>query len=201
AFEEAYLGNPELVEQLKLTERLRGGLVDLEARGELPKPTAHRGWAAFLASPQYAAAATLLLVGSLVLSTLLYVENASLRNAPPMTADTRVARLVPLLALRSADDGVNVIRLSDERESIVLLVEAAFSGYETFRVSVRPMQPLAEPLWQVSGIEPDFLDYLAANVPSELLAPGEYEVLVDGIGGDGALEPLARLPFRVEPPQ
>src|SRR5690606_17530870 len=91
AFEEAYLGNPELVEQLKLTERLRGGLVDLEARGEPPKPAAHRGGAAFLAAPQYAAAATLPLVGALVLSTLLYVENASLRDAPPMTADTRVA--------------------------------------------------------------------------------------------------------------
>src|SRR5262252_7885366 len=97
-FEEAYLGDPDLLDEIELVERLQGGLKKLKASGGVAR---HRGaWFRGLATPQYAAAASALLALSLVVSSALYVQNLALRQGQGLVANGAVTRIVPLLGVR-----------------------------------------------------------------------------------------------------
>jgi|SRR5690606_7318854 len=191
AFEETYLGDPELVEQLELTERLRDGLGELALRGELPEPRPRRP-RAFFGSVPYAAAATVLLAASLVLSSALYVQNVELRDL--VSGDVPAFRIEPLFATRG---DAHVIARPDDGEWILLMVDPGSYDFETFRVTLRASQPFAAPILQTSGIEPGYEEALAVPVPGDRLAPGNYEVIVEG-DADGEWQPVARLPLRVD---
>ncbi len=191
AFEETYLGDPDLVDQIELAERLREGLGELALAGELPRSRPRRRLA-FLASAPYAAAASVLLAASLLLSTVLYVQNAELRARA--SGEIPAFRIEPLFATRG--DG-HVIARPDEGEWIMLMVDPGASDYETYRVTVRPSQPAAAPLVQTSGIEPGYEETLAVGVPGARLVPGDYEVIVEG-DADGEWRPVTRLPLHVE---
>src|SRR5690554_705483 len=86
AFEERYLADPALLDELVLADKLGRGLEELHARGELPGGHAPAGaagrapWLRILGSPRYAAAATVLLGLSWLLSAGLYYQNRSLRE-------------------------------------------------------------------------------------------------------------------------
>jgi len=196
AFEETYLGDPELVEQLELAERLKGGLSDLAERGELPAPPSRR-WPALLHSPQYAAAASVLLVGSLIVASLLYVENAALKSSVPAVTQAPPYRVLPLYAVRGTQGAV--IAPADDGEVLVLLVDPGPAEYTRFRAAVRrAAEPTAEPIWVTGAIEPGYEDALAIGVPSERLPPGDYEVVIEGLGDDETLREVARVPFRID---
>lgn len=191
AFEETYLGDPDLVEQIELTERLREGLGELALRGELPQSRPRRPLA-FLGSVRYAAAASVLLAASLVLSSVLYVQNIELRDS--VSGYVPAFRIEPLFSTRG---DAHVIERPGDDEWIMLMVDPGSFDYETFRVTVRPSQPSAAPLVQTNAIEPGYEETLAVGVPGERLVPGDYEVIVDG-DADGEWRQVARLPLRVE---
>jgi len=192
AFEEAYLGDPDLVEQIELAERLREGLGELALKGELPRARPRRPLA-FLTSAPYAAAASVLLAASLILSSVLYVQNVELRAGAG--SDIPAFRIEPLFATRG--DGHTIVRPAND-EWIMLMVDPGTSDYETYRVTVRPSQASATPLVQTSGIQPGYEEALAVGVPGERLVPGDYEVIVEGDAG-GEWRQVTRLPLRVEP--
>src|SRR5688500_2107943 len=74
-FEEAYLGDSEIIDELEAAQRLRDGVKELDGAGHLERMRPRPQWQRMLASPGYAAAASVLLVVSLVFSTLLYRDN------------------------------------------------------------------------------------------------------------------------------
>ena len=52
AFEEAYLGDAELLDEVQAAERLREGIKELDSAGRLERPSTPTVWRQWLASPQ-----------------------------------------------------------------------------------------------------------------------------------------------------
>src|SRR5258706_16090556 len=109
AFEEAYLGDPELLAELEAAERLRDGLKDFHeaARGVRTPPRSP--WLDLAASPRFGIAASVVAAAALVASSALFVQNRGIERAvtAPLAAASSM-RLLPLVSVRGAGDS-NVI--------------------------------------------------------------------------------------------
>src|SRR5688572_27635539 len=126
AFEEAYLGDLELLDQLQAAERLRDGIKELD-RGVLERSRPR--WQQTFASPRYAMAATVLLAVSLGFSTVLYDENRSLREGASQTP--LITRFVSLDSVRGAN--VPEIVAPEQDELITLMIDSGTVAYDTYR--------------------------------------------------------------------
>ena len=196
AFEVYCLAHPEVLAELELSERLKQGLEIAEKEGGVDFSRAGRnhGLVAALASPQYAAAASVLLLFSLVFSGMLYQENLRL-TGPDFSAGSAV-RLEPIFAVRGTGDG-REISAGSEGESVVLLLDAGSSAFSSYRASVtRGGADDSEEIAQIVGLQPGFQDYLAVNLSGQLITEGDYEVVIEGRTADGQYVAVARLPFR-----
>jgi len=204
AFEEAYLGDAELLKELEAAELLRRGLKDLEAspRNELPRDGRMR---AFAASPRYALAASLVAGIAIASSGFLYLENRTLRDGPVSADAVAGARLVELVAVRG-DDNANVIEAAATGEWTVLLLDPGFTAYDRYRATlVRRASPAGEELFSVDGLTPTYQGLLAVVVPSRRLTAGDYEVVLAGRLRDWpaerASDDLGRTPVTVTAPR
>lgn len=198
AFEEAYLADPRLLEELKLAERLREGLEDQEAAPGAPQAVQRRGWLALASSPRYGIAASFVAAVALVTSGALFVQNLQLEGGGFSTA--RHTRVLPLVAVRGAADA-NEIAAPSPDEWTVLLLDTGFADYDVFSASL---------LRAESGEELVRLDDMVASdgtvafgMPGSALPPGRYEVRLEGGRRDGpagrALDELTRTKLTVNP--
>ncbi len=192
AFEEAYLSDAELLQELKTADLLRRGLQahDAADRGKQAPSAVAR---APTAAPRYALAASLVAGIALVSSSYLFLENRALR-------DDNVAaggQVVPLLAVRGSD--LNRIEAA-ATEWTVLLLDPGFTPYDRYRATVLRRSSGAE-LLSVDGLTPSYEGQLAVVVSSRLLTPGEYDVVVAGRMRDWpeerAFDDLGRTTFSV----
>ncbi len=172
AFEEAYLGDPVILDELESAERLRQGLQELDAAGRLERSRRTGIW---LASPQYAAAASVLLAVSIVISAALYQENRNLRSVElPQTG--QLTRVTPLFAVRGASP--NEITEPAQGELTVLQLDPGFAEYDAYRaVLERRNGASSEVVWSRSGL---VRNELAIALPPSALPPGEYETRLEG---------------------
>jgi hypothetical protein len=199
AFEEAYLGDAELLKELETAELLQRGLKALEPAPGNEQP--HYGSARTAAgSPRYALAASLVAGIALTSSSYLYLENRVLREgaAPPDTVAG--ARLVPLVAVRG--DNAYVIEAATTGEWIVLLLDPGFTPYDRYRAAVVGRDtPASEELFSVDGLTPSYEGMLAVVVPNGRLTPGDYEIVLAGRMRDWpearAFDDLGRTPVTV----
>lgn len=197
AFEEAYLGDPDLLDDLILTEKLQQGL-RLHGR----EVRARNRWSAVFASPRYAAAATVLLALSVTLSGTLYLENRSMRDGglEARFEGSGVTRLLPLVTVRG--DDVNEVARPETGEWVVFLVDAGFTEYDEYRAVVSRRTPAGnESVRQLEGLVPTYDGMLPIGLPGGLLAPGDYEILVEGRMADWPADresdPIGRTPLRI----
>ena len=178
AFEAAYVSSPELLDDLEAASRLQQGLRDLAIlEGAKPSPRQRSRWPAVFRMPQYAMAASVaLLVSVALIGTLLQQQN---RPADPFNT-----HIQPLVETRSTpgNGAVNVIQRSDRRSHFVLMVDPGFTPYADYRTTVLRQVGGGDgsPVWQAEGLTPGYEDMLALGLPASLLAPGDYEVLVEG---------------------
>jgi hypothetical protein len=198
-FEETYLGDQELLDELELVERLGGGLKRLEADGGL-RAQRRTGRLRFLASPQLAAAASVLLVVSLVFSAALYRDNVSLRQT--LVAGGGVTRLLPVVRVRGAGD--IPIQAPNADEQAVLLVDPGVTSYDTYRVVVsRRESERSTAIWARDGLVAEYEDSIAIGMPGRLLTPGEYTITIEGRMKDWpaarASEPVEQVPVKIVP--
>ncbi|MBN1240552.1 MAG: hypothetical protein JXB36_18765 [Gammaproteobacteria bacterium] len=199
AFEEAYLGDPELLDDLILTEKLRHGLrLDGDSRAGPSRRTGVAG--SLFASPRYAAAATVLLALSAALSGTLYVQNRDLRDAAGQGSGASVTRLLPLVTVRG--DGANEIGRPAADEWIVFLVDAGFTEYDEYRATVfRLASDAEERVRQLDGLAPTYDGMLPVGLPGEALSPGEYRIVAEGRMSDWpserGFEQIARTTLRI----
>ena len=192
AFEEAYLGDPELLEEVELAEKLQQGMADLDERGAIP------GSRPRPLTSYFAVAASVLLAVSVGFSVSLYRENLSLQNSANLVAGASLTRL-PLIAVRGSAGGVNILAAPSEDDLVVLLADSGFESYTDFRVTViRQDPPPAVTIWERTGLEPGYDDQLAIGISGGLLTIGEYEVLVEGRTAGGVFAEVGRLPLTVE---
>jgi hypothetical protein len=198
AFEELYLGDPDLLDEIELVERLGRGLRDVGATGDIPR--SHRGsWLHAPLSKQWAAAASLLVVVSLAVSGALYRENLSLRQGQALTAGLPT-RILPIITVRG--DPATVLEAPSENEWVVLLVDPGFMPHDSYRavLSRRSQSGLAE-IWSAEGLTPEYQDQLAIGMRGSLLTPGEYELELLGRMNDWPAErsePISRTSIRIE---
>jgi hypothetical protein len=198
-FEETYLADQELLDEMELVERLGGGLKRLEADGGIAarRPA---GWLRVFASPQFAAAASVLLVVSLVFSAALYRDNLGLRQS--LVASGEVTRLLPVARVRGAAD--IEIEAPDANERAVLLVDPGVTSYDSYGVAVsrRDNQRSTE-IYRADGLVAGYEDSLAIGMPGRLLTPGDYEITIEGRMKDWpaarSSEPVDQLPVKIVP--
>jgi hypothetical protein len=197
AFEEAYLTDPQLLEELEVAERLRAGLKDSSAAGSVEHAAPGPRWLALASSPRYGIAASLVAVVALVSATVLFVQNQGL-SAGATSAANRPTRLLPLVSVRGAANA-NEIAAPARGEWTVLLLDPGFGDYDTYR-AVLVGSDGAEVL-RLDGLTPTYEDLLAVGMPGETLAPGDYEIRLSGGRRDWPvgreLDELSRTPLKV----
>lgn len=196
-FEEAYLADPSLLNELVLTERLRDGLEDAASRGTLLEPTRSSGGAG---SRWYAAAASLVAAVSLAASGWLFVENRSLRESSP--AASANIRLQPLFAVRSADAFAVPIPPADE--ATVLLLDPGFGDFTEYRARLVRVAGGADiEVTSATGLTPTYEDLVALPVAPGALPAGDYRVELEGLAAGSAsttpAELVSRIAFTVTP--
>jgi hypothetical protein len=174
AFEEAYIGDPDLFQELKAASLLRRGLELHEADESAGASSTPRAANA----PRYALAASLVAGIALASSAYLFVENSALRGESAAAGVTAGARVVPLLAVRGGDP--NRIEAIDANDWTVLLLDP-FVPYDLYGATlVRRGGGTGTELVAVDGLTPSYESQLAVVVPSRLLTPGDYEVALTG---------------------
>jgi hypothetical protein len=198
AFEELYLGDPDLLDEIELVERLGQGLKDVGATGGIERPR-RSSWLSAPLSKQWAAAASLLVVVSLAVSGALYRENLSLRQQQPLTAGL-TTRLLPIITVRG--DPQTVLEAPSENDWVVLLVDPGFMPHDSYRavLSRRSESGLTE-IWSADRLTPEYQDQLAIGMRGSLLTPGEYELELLGRMNDWPAErsePISQTAIRIE---
>ena len=192
AFEEAYIGDPDLFTELKAADLLRRGLELHGADRERPPSATPRG----LAAPRYALAASLVAGIGLATSAYLFVENTALRGETAATGISAGARVVPLLAVRGGEP--NRIEAVAADDWTVLLLDP-FVPYDRYGATL--MRRGGGELLAVDDLTPSYESQLAVVVPSRLLTPGDYEVAITGRMRDWpeqrAADDLGRTAFTV----
>ena len=185
AFEEYYLSDAITLEELELAEGMQRGAQELKRSGYL-----RSSWlrSVFL-SPQYAAAASVLALVSMLSLGVVYQRGIS--------TDTTLVntRVVPIFATRGPT--INVLASAAANEQLVLLVDPGDLGYDSYRATVsRETDQGTRQIWQMAELAPGYQEMLALGLPGELLRPGDYHVNLEGRADDG-YDYLTRIRFEV----
>lgn len=196
AFEEAYLADPRLLEQVQLAERLREGLREHAAGEAEAEP--RRGWLAVAAAPRYGIAASFVAAVALVAAGTLYVQNQALQGSGGFGA-ARHTRVLPLVSVRG-DGDPNVMTAPAPDEWTVLLLDTGFADYDVFAAELRPEGSDARV--RLDGMVATD-GTVAFGMPGRVLSAGSYEVRLEGGRRDWppgrALEELSRTRLTVTP--
>ena len=197
AFEEAYIGDSELLNQLEAAERLRDGIKQIGAGGlERSRPR----WQQTFGSPRYAMAASVLLAVSLGFSTMMYRENQTLRSSGGSTspiigpipintvrggsASSPTTRLISIDTVRGGNPATIPASGTDEWPVLQFDVVA----YDTYRgVLMRRDGDRSVTLWSRADLQPRS-DGTILMGPAPPLQPGSYEVQIDGRMNDWPAE-------------
>lgn len=205
AFEEAFIGSPEILDQLETAERLRHGLKDLGAVERAELPGGHgTGVTGLFRSPRYAMAATVFLAVSLLFTGTLYKQNLDL-SAARIAGEAASTQIVPLHTVRgtSGSEPFNTVEPGTAGSRLVLMLDPGFEPYSHYRATLARLGEgdAAETLLQLDDMQPGYEDMLALGLQSDLLTQGIYEVRVEGWRSEWPanqeFEPINRFTFRV----
>lgn len=104
-----------------------------------------------------------------------------------------------LAAVRSGEEAgrepVNRIPLPTADGPVIFALELATIEFPTYRASLRDGR--GKEIWKSQGLQPDDRDTLTILLPSTMLSPGVYELVIEGEGKDVV---VGAYPFRVVRP-
>ena len=183
-FEEHYLSDATTLEELELAESLQHNMKELEQAGDLKWMWARR----LFLSPQYATAATVLAMISMLFSGLLY------QRVDTVDVTSVSTRIVPIFATRGTS--ANVIAHPAGDEQIVLLVDPGILDYASYRATVDNSNAGGGLVWQKDGLTLGYEEMLALALPGKLLSPSAYQITIEGLGVQG-YERLTQLDFAI----
>ena len=187
AFEEFYLADQETLAELELAEKLQLGLRDCASQGLLEAEESPGWFRRALTSPQWAAAASVLLVISVGYSGFLQTQ---------LQSDTPVAgtQLIPLITTRGSEAAQ--VAPADPGTWVVLLVDPGFEPYDAYRATIVDSGS-GEVVWDVAGLQPGYEDLLAVGVAGSVLQPGQYALSVEARSGSADFVEITRIPIEV----
>jgi hypothetical protein len=196
AFEEAYLGDADLLGEIETAERLRDGVKGLDEAGRLEG--ARPRWQRAFASPRYAMAASVLLAVSLGFSTVLYRENRSLRS-DSLSLDSMITQAVVVESLRGGTTAE--IPAPQANEWRVLALDGGPDAYDTYRATLtRRDGERSEPIWSADDLALQLDGRIWIGMPGRMLREGTYEARVEGRMNDwqpGRFEEVTRVDLEV----
>jgi hypothetical protein len=180
AFEEEFLSSQQLLDELEATAKLKQGLHDLAALDTARAPTKQSAWfRSMFQSPQYAMAASFLLVVSLGVSGVLLQERGRMPGLEALPT-----QITPLVSVRGTGIGesVNTLQSSGYDQNYVLMLDPGFSSYSHYRTAVFRVGPAGSltEIWKVDEMVPGYEDMLALTVPAAKLDSGSFEVRIEG---------------------
>ena len=203
-FEEHYLDCAACIDAVEDAERLHRGLGRIAAQETVEALAARRiallAWSRSRWAPLAMAALVVLALlpagwqyrRSSVLSRQLEEERRPQVNTP-------VVSLVPFRDSGFGESPVQELSLAAEPEWIVLSLEPGGPGFPLYRATL--LDAGGEVVWEVEGLEPNDLGALSVAVHSSWLAPGEYDLALEGLAEGGATSvPMVRFPLRVTGP-
>jgi len=185
ALEEQIMMSEDLLNDAEAAELLQRGIQDVHtverSRARSPEKQAH--WLASLFySPQYAMAASFLLVVSFGISGLLYQRGGESPMNQEVTALS--TQIVPVISVRGIPGGdpINTLFLGAAEQQFVLMLDPGLDAYSSFRATVYRKEAAGEQskVWQVDGMTPGYEDMLAFGLPGSVLAPGDFEIRLEG---------------------
>jgi hypothetical protein len=193
AFEERCLWCQETLDELDVAERLREGIRDLN-----PVQAAGRGRgriARLFLSPQWAAAASVMLVVSLGVTGYLLTGDVA---TPPGVATTQVY----MIEMTRGDEAPTfVLRVAPADRWVVLVVYPETGHHHAYRAELRRAGE-QRPAWQSGDIPAaTATGSLALTLPAEVLRPGDYRIEVTGMDGPAPRATVGEVAFRVAAPE
>lgn len=190
AFEERCLWCSETLQELEVAERLREGLRDVDMSHGGAPASARGPLTRWLFSPQWAAAASVMLVVSLGTTGWLLTRMAS------PVAELATTLVYSIEMTRGGDIPSTVVRVGPDDHWVVLLVYPELGRHERYRAELYRSGETQQ-LWQATDIPPGTAESLALTLPAELLSPGDYRLGVIGLNEAAPGDPVGEVSFRV----
>lgn len=206
SFEEHYLSCPECLDRLALAESMRRGFKRAAgqeaARQAAARQLALVAWLARLGrSRQVAALATTIAVFVLVpVGLTLRERGARVRLEEQLASALEPQGNVPILFLdaeRGGGEPSHRLRLPAAPGWIVLALAIDPPYQPLYRVVVHDGR--GQEIWRGTGLRLNEMETLSLSLHSTLLAPGDYDLSVEGLDEGGQAVPGARYAFRVVP--
>lgn len=196
-FEEHFVDCQACLDQLELAKSLREGIKISAA--VTPKRS---GWSAWLERlgwwrPAVALAAALVVIAG-VPSIILY-RNLE-RTRGDLARERMAASVQPSVYLLTQTRGSGAaasIQIPASPRWIVLSLELDVSPFRSYRATLRDAGNWT--VWSADKLEPASQDAIGLSLPSSVLQPGEYTLVLAGRDEGGGLTPVATFPLRATP--
>jgi hypothetical protein len=192
-FEERMFTDPAFLDEVRLTEAMRGGLRHLEARGQLaplltPVPR-------FWAHPNFALAASLAAIAFAVTSTLLYLRIDQSQVGVGVVANDISSLAVETLRFELTRSATALPNVTWSRPDVPAMLELEFDvGLEpaaSYRATVAMvMNDVATPVLVLPNLFAAADGLILVTIHSALLQRGDYRI---------RLEPQSKPTVRIEP--
>jgi hypothetical protein len=202
-FEEHFLDCRECLEQLELGRSLREGIKVCAAQPS--RAAAHQrrpGFFGWLSWRPAAAAAMAVLLISAIPSVVLYRSLESTRT--DLDRETRKADqlmnaplLPPAVYTLSPTRGAQAtrtIRIPESPRWILLALELDTSQYHDYRAVLQ--DGTGQTAWSSGSLKADAPDAIGVALPSRILHPGDYVLVLEGQAADGSFVSAASFPLR-----
>jgi hypothetical protein len=202
-FEEHFLDCLACLEQLELARSLRQGIkVCAAQQPSAAAPRPRPGFFDWFSWRSAAAAATAVLLISAIPSIVLYRSLESTRT--DLDVETRKsgqlmnAPLLPpavyTLSQTRGAQTTHTIRIPESPRWILLALELDTSQYHDYRAVLRDSG--GQTAWTSGGLKADAPDGIGVALPSRILHPGDYLLVLEGQAAGGGYVSAASFPLR-----
>lgn len=190
AFEERCLWCSDTLQELEVAEHLREGLRDVDMSRGTARAPARGPLTRWLMSPQWAAAASVMLVVSLGTTGWLFTQ------LPAPDTALATTQVYSIEMTRGGEAPSTVVRVGPDDRWVVVLVYPELGRHERYRAELYRSGETLQ-LWQASDIPPGTAESLALTLPADLLSPGDYRLGVIGLNEAAPGDPVGEVFFRV----
>lgn len=209
-FEVLCLHDPDVLEQLELSEKMLAGFrradeqnllqeIQLKSVVEKPgqdnlaqsgvKPAAARGFPTW----NYATAAALILGVCLMSGITVFSQRDASSSAFEPQINTPIFELARTRSASAEPD--YIVRISDQPEWMVLTMDLGQVNYDHYRATLLDQNKTV--VWQSDGLEPNYQDALTLSLNSAKLAEGNYFVRIEGLAGTERAVRVGEYGFKV----
>jgi hypothetical protein len=199
SFEKHFLDCPQCLEQLEIASSLRQAIRDSAVEAVASPPVAlPRRW--YLLGWVQAAAAACLVVA--MATSVMFFEQMQHARRELASAQVELASArglasspeVYVLGLSRGSTQAKEIALPHGPRWMVFSIEMDTTQFPSYRAILT--DPSGKEIWQQAGIQPGSPDAIGVTVPSNLLAPGSYTLIVQPSAQAGAT--LSRFSLRFQ---